>query len=644
MSIGPILPGRIPDTFSALQTERNLRTAQGELSRLQRQIATGQRFFLPGEDPGAAAVTVKLQSELERRTQSQRNVEADRSLLGATDVALADLGDTLLAARTISLAAIGESSTPAETQQFAAEIEAMLTSALQTANTSFRGRHLFGGTQTLDEPFAILTEGVRFTGDHRTIGSRPDFDLLMANNLEPTAAFGLEAAVSSIDLNPSATAATRLDRLNGGSGVREVDALRVTVGGVATDVDLIGARTLGDIETRLEAAFAASPTTLDVTITATGLDLTPSAGTVQVENVDGSRLATDLGLVGPAAAVLSSGDLDPTLDELDPVASLFGGVVPLSIADGVQVTVGNQTAVVDIAAAATVEDVINEFRQAGLNLDARIGADGKSLEVISRDSGAAFAIGENGGTLAADLGLRTLTAATRLDDLNDGLGVPIFPGADPGTLVRDLDIVRRDGTEIAIDLSTAETIQDVLDAINAVDPGVLNATLRADGNGLAVEDLQVVVLPTVAVPFEIKQEAVSEALGIFGSEATGLAPIEGDDTNPQRSGGLFSLMWQLREALINADDRHIGRVSDLMEDEIGRLNAVRGEVGNRINVLAETETRLSDASLRIQESIGEVFDADLTETITSLYSVQAAYQASLQVSANLLGTNLIQFL
>ena len=643
MSIGPLLPGRIPDTFSAMQTQRNLRLAQGELSRLQRQISTGQRIFTPGEDPAAAAQTIRLQSLYERKTQSQRNTEVDRSLLSASDDALGTLSNTLISARSISLAAIGVSSTPAETEQFVTEIEAMLSSAIQTANGEFRGRHLFGGTRTQDAPFAIGPQGVDFFGNDGTIGSRADFDLTLDNNVDPVAAFGTSVAVETIDLDVALSADTSLASLNRGDGV-SVDGLRITLGGVTTDVDLTGAETVGDLQTRLQDAFAAGPTTLTVGLTATGITLTPSAGTIEVANVDGSRMATDLGLLGAAAASQSSGDLDPTLDTLDPVAALFGGVPPASLGDGIVVTVGSHSETLDFTAAATVEDVLNVFKLSELNLDARISEDGRGIEVVSQTAGAAFTIGENNGTLATDLGLRTLHAGTRLDDLNDGLGVPTFPGAQPGVVRRDLNLVRRDGTEVAVDLSTAETIQDVLDAINAVDPGVLTARLADTGNGIWLEDAQVVVAPAVAVPFEVKDDAVAQSLGLVGSEATGTAPLQGDDVHPQRADGLFSLMWQLRDAIAAGDDRHIGRVSELMDDEIGRLNAVRGEVGNRLKVLDETETRLSGETLRIQESISNVLDADLTETITRLYAVQAAYEASLQVSSTLLRTNLVSLL
>ena len=643
MSIGPLLPGRIPDTFSVLQTQRNLRTAQGELSRLQRQITTGQRFFTPGEDPGAAAQTIKLQSLLERKTQAQQNTETDRSLLTASDDALGSIANTLIGARSVSLAAIGISATPAETEQFVTEIEAMLDSAVLAANGRFRGRHLFAGTLSADAPFAIGPQGVDFLGDDTAIDSRPDLGLTLANNVNSAAAFGQPVARSTIDLDPTLSAETSLASLNRGAGV-DVDGVRITLGGATVDVDLAGSETIGDIQTRLEAAFAAGPATLTVGITATGLTLTPSAGTIEVANVDGSRTATDLGILSAPAATVASGDLDPAVDPLDPVASLFGGTLPASWADGLIVTEGSHSETLDLSTAVTVEDVINVFKLSDLNLDARIAADGQSLEVVSRSAGAGLTIGESTGTLAADLGLRTFTGATSLDELNDGLGVPIYPGAQPGTQVRDLNLVRRDGTEVAVDLKDATSIQDVLDAINAVDPGVLTAQLAPTGNGIWLEDNLAVAAPTVPVPFQVLDDAVAESLGLVGEEATGTGPIVGADVNPQRSDGIFSLLWQLRDAIQAGDDRHIGRVSNQLDGEIGRLNAVRGEVGQRLKVLDETEDRLGDETLRIQESISNVFDADLTETITRMYSVQAAYEASLQVSSTLLRTNLVSLL
>ena len=78
------------------------------------------------------------------------------------------------------------------------------------------------------------------------------------------------------------------------------------------------------------------------------------------------------------------------------------------------------------------------------------------MVVRSRLSGADFSIGENGGTTATQLGIRSLTANTALADLNHGLGVTSITGAD-------FTIHRKDGTDLPIDISSAVTIGDVLE-------------------------------------------------------------------------------------------------------------------------------------------------------------------------------------
>ena len=86
---------------------------------------------------------------------------------------------------------------------------------------------------------------------------------------------------------------------------------------------------------------------------------------------------------------------------------------------------------------------------------AEINADGTGVEIRSRLAGADFSIGENGGQTATQLGVRTFTGATALAELNARRGVETAAGAD-------LTIVRSDGTQLAIDLDGATSVQDVL--------------------------------------------------------------------------------------------------------------------------------------------------------------------------------------
>ena len=157
---------------------------------------------------------------------------------------------------------------------------------------------------------------------------------------------------------------------------------------------------------------------------------------------DGSGLLLD-GFSNPQATAVTSGGSGRSLD-LDA---------------GLELRVGAQVYHIDLSAASTLDDLLNQLNRSAANVLAEINAQGTGINVQSRVSGVDFAIGEHGGTTAADLGIRSLTAATPLAQLNHGLGVHVSGGTD-------FVIRRNDGVELEINLTGAQTIGDVLDRIN----------------------------------------------------------------------------------------------------------------------------------------------------------------------------------
>ena len=82
MSIGPIFPGRLPNSFSLRRLNQQIQNVQVELQRIQDQLTTGQQYLVPSEDPSSALNAIVLQTRLERQQQFKANVATDRSLLG----------------------------------------------------------------------------------------------------------------------------------------------------------------------------------------------------------------------------------------------------------------------------------------------------------------------------------------------------------------------------------------------------------------------------------------------------------------------------------------------------------------------------------------------------------------------------------
>jgi flagellar hook-associated protein 3 FlgL len=399
-------------------------------------------------------------------------------------------------------------------------------------------------------------------------------------------------------------------------------------------IDLSGAKSVGDLKAIIENAFAPGAITVAINAMKNGITLTPAAGTVAIADIPGGNTARDLNLITTAVAQADSGDLDPRLTLTTKLADLNGGTgIGTTAGNGLHIVNGNTTKAVDISAAVTIEDLLNLLRSPDLQLSAELNASGNGLAISTRLSGADFSIGENNGNNATLLGIRTLVGGTRLSDLKFGAGVPVNAGLP-------LTITRRDSSTVNVDLTGSVTMQDVLDKINAVDPGNLVASLRAVGNGISLLD------NSGTGPLSIDTGEMAVALGLGGTETGNdpTVPLLGTDPNPQEVHGTLNVLTRLKRALETNDNRELVRVNALVDRELTRITKVRGEAGGRLKVLEDVSNRLQDENIQAQEALSRDFDADLAELLTELLTRQTAYEATLRAASQTMQLSLFNFL
>lgn len=640
MTISPIPTGRITNQLIAARFQRNVEGVQAGLANLQEQLSTGQRFRLPSEAPASSVRAMIFQRIIERKDQMQVSLNTGRSLLAASDDALRPVSDSLNRAKSLLSAGLGSGSTAIEKDGLAIEVDSLVRDVLNTANRQFRDRYLFGGSETQQVPFDLHANGsVRYGGDVSAIQSFFDLDLRMSNNIDGNSAFVAMTEPVGADVNPAVSLETRLEETNAGFGV-PTGSITVTLdngGGTQTQiVDLSSAQNLGDVKAQLENAFAAGPLTLTAEIdptTSFGLRLTPSAGTVAVSDIGGGSTARDLGIASVAAGVINGTDIDPILTIHTPLSTLNGGTGIGAIAgNGLQIVNGPNTSTVSIPAAAdaTIEDLFNAMHAADPDLYLGINEDNHGLAVSSRFSGVNFSIGENNGQNATLLGIRTMTANTSLAEFNLGAGVPVNDGLD-------LEVTRRDGSSTSIDLSGTFTVQDVLDRINAVDPGVLTATLNSVGNGISIDDT------SGAGDLTIADNSLATSLGVNGTQPAGTA-IAGSDVNTRQAEGVLNVLIGIGQALRDGDDIELNRLDGKLESEINRFNLVRAEVGARLREVDNIEARLQDEDVQMRESLSLEFDTDFAATITQIATYQTTLEATFRTASQSLQLNLFAFL
>lgn len=492
--IYPVPTTRTSDLLGQSRLVSQLQSDQLDIVRLQSQISTGRRLAAPSDDAPAAQRALSLQRLLELKAQAKANLDSTNSYLAASDSALASVSQLITQARATALGAATTTSTDTQRATAAEEVQRSIDQLVAIGNQSFQGRYLFAGSRATIAPFSQSGANVVYNGNEGQLASYADIDQLVASNVTGSEVFGAysPAIAGKVDLNPVVTAETRLADLRGGRGIRP-GSIAISDGNQSSVIDISSAKTVGDVAS-LIARNAPPGRTLTVQVTPTGLavDLDDAGGgNLTIDEVGGGTTAGELGLrniAGTGTAPLIGTDLDPILRGTTPLTDILGGAA-LDPA-GLQIENGGQTFTVSFAGAKTVEDLLNALNGSPAQVLAEIDPSQTGIRLRSRLSGSDFSVGENGGTTATQLGLRSLTSDTRLADLNFGRGVATATEAGNGV---DFTIQRRDGVQLAVDISSAQTVGDVLERINN-DPANLNpatrvvARLAAFGNGIELVD------------------------------------------------------------------------------------------------------------------------------------------------------------
>jgi len=638
-------------TTTLLSSDRLLsviaRTRSDILER-QNQITTGLKVIKPSDSPSDSSAILRLQGLLEAREQTDSNLQFAGTVLNITDQALRDAIDIAREAHGLASSQIG-TTTPEDRDSQLVVLDAQIKSLLEISNRETQGVTLFGGRHSTNDklPFQEFLGGIRYIGSDEDLKTDVGFDKPLAFTSNGQTAFGaLSSRVKGqVDLDPQATAATRLVDFNGaqGQGIRK-GSIVVTIGGVPfPPVDLSTADTLGDVVTRINDVIGAAGS---IAVSANGLTLT-AVGTISIADQGSGQTAADLGIVISATAGSTVGsDIDPRLTELTTLASLG---VTVDLVNGLKITQGSQTKIANFSTATTIQDMTNIVHQLGLGVRMEINAAGTGMDLVSEVSGLDLSIGENsGGTTAGDLGIRSFDTTTLLTDFRNQLGVDRQSGAD-------ISIHLHDGSSFTVDLDGVTTVGGVITAIQTAatavplsigTPGTggtqLNIGLAQDGNGFLFEDGT-----AGGNDFRVAQEGESLAathMGIYFNVGSTGNTITGQDTATVRVDSVFTHMLDLREKLANDDTIGMTIAGTHLKNDDIQLTRIRAEVSVRGQRIEQQKTRSSEMKITEQIFLSDLRDADLTEAISSFTQLQQQLEASMLVGSQTLQLNLLDFL
>jgi len=188
-----------------------------------------------------------------------------------------------------------------------------------------------------------------------------------------------------------------------------------------------------------------------------------------------------------------------------------------------------KTDVINTTGAVTLDDIVNKINT---SLDISVQASIQNNHLVLTDSsggtGSLKVQDLAGGSTAQDLGIAQtvnsdtltgtsvnyLSSSTALSVLNDGRGVSTAANGNG-----DFSIQTADGTSVTVNLASAQTVGDVLNAINKAGNGKVTASLPSGATGITLTD-NTTGSGTISVS-AINGSQAAEELGIAGTGSGG---------------------------------------------------------------------------------------------------------------------------
>lgn len=664
MSLSTVSVGRVSENLKALRIIETLRQNSVDLFKEENRLASGYQLLTPSENPVHASQVFNLNQLLERQDQVLTNLGHADGFLSATDQAITDINSILIDAQGIASEHAGNLTDAEQREAAIVTLDSLIDQLVMVGNRTYQGRYLFGGQRISEAPFVTDRGYVEFVGDTGNLMTHVDGEQTDTYNLTGDRLFGaLSSEVKSWkDWNPAVTTDVHLADCDGttGKGIK-LGTVEIVETAVATfTVDLTSCENIGDVVDAINQAAtdAGSSVTAAINGAGNGLQLTSGGPTIDVNDYAGGKAARDLGILtaGPVGMVVGS-DIQPRVTELTKLGTL-SGVNLANLAAGFELSNAGQSQVIatgTLNAASSVRDLINLIDAADLGVRAEINDDGTGLNIVNKVSGAVMSIGENGGSTAEELGIRSMHGGTLLSDLNNGKGLmgPEDPANSFGET--NLRIVAKNGSSFEVDLNDAsggldtngdglETLDDVIFAINTAAAGAgvaVTASLATSGNGIRLVDgtggggsLRVE---------RMNQSYAVDDLGLAGKSVAGVELV-GDDVHGITPDGVFTALYELRTALQAGDSRAITEAGGKIEGQITAVNNILGEVGSRARAMTQRRERTQEAVDATRKVLSEMRDLDYAEAVTRFQQAQLALQANLMSSSQSMSMSLLDFL
>jgi len=209
------MPFRITQESLNRTTLSNINLNYKKMQEIQEKLSSGKQINRPSDDPSGARKVLGLRAEELQVQQFLDNTETAKEQINYTSNTLESIQELFLKIKNLAIQAGNDTLGQSDRNIIANELDELLESVLQNANTDNNGRYIFSGTKTLTSAFTATRDSngnissVSYNGNNEEIKYQIGPDTFIQVNLPGGKLFQDNKAFSTlVSLRDSLKAST----------------------------------------------------------------------------------------------------------------------------------------------------------------------------------------------------------------------------------------------------------------------------------------------------------------------------------------------------------------------------------------------------------------------------------------------------
>jgi len=209
------MPFRVTQESLNRTTLSNINLNYKKMQEIQEKLSSGKQINRPSDDPSGARKVLGLRAEELQVQQFLDNTETAKEQINYTSNTLESIQELFLKIKNLAIQAGNDTLGQSDRNIIANELDELLESVLQNANTDNNGRYIFSGTKTLTSAFTATRDSngnissVSYNGNNEEIKYQIGPDTFIQVNLPGGKLFQDNKAFSTlVSLRDSLKAST----------------------------------------------------------------------------------------------------------------------------------------------------------------------------------------------------------------------------------------------------------------------------------------------------------------------------------------------------------------------------------------------------------------------------------------------------